>query len=54
LSRVIYNNRAFEAIPHYHISVPNFDYLLGNIALHIFTFWDGLLLLLFPLLRTTL
>jgi hypothetical protein len=37
LSGAIYDNQPFEAIPHYHIIVANFDHLLGNIALHIFT-----------------
>jgi hypothetical protein len=49
LSGAIYDDRPFEAIPHYHIIVANFDYLLGNLAPHIFTFWDRLLYLLFPL-----
>jgi hypothetical protein len=49
LSRVIYDNQSFEAIPHYHIIVVDFDYLLGNIALRTSTFRDRLLHLLFPL-----
>jgi hypothetical protein len=36
LSGAVYDNRPFEAIPHYHIIIANFDYLLGNIVLHIF------------------
>jgi hypothetical protein len=52
LSIAVYDNRPFEAIPHYHIIVANFDYLLENLAL--FTFWDRLLHFLFPLHRMTL
>jgi hypothetical protein len=52
LSGAIYDNRPFEAIPHYHNIVANFDYLLDNLAL--FTFWDRLLHLLFPLRRIAL
>jgi hypothetical protein len=37
LSRTIYDSQPFEAIPYYHIIVANFDYLLGNIVMHIFT-----------------
>jgi hypothetical protein len=49
LSGAIYDNRPFEAIPYYHIIVTNFDHLLGNTALCIFTSQDRLLHLLLPL-----
>jgi hypothetical protein len=54
LSGAVFDNQPFEAIPHYHIIVANFDYLLGNIALCTSIFWDRLLHLLFPLRRTVL
>jgi hypothetical protein len=54
LSGAVYDNRSCEAIPHYHIIVANFDYLLGNTALHIFTPGDRLLHLFFSLYRTVL
>jgi hypothetical protein len=46
LSGAIYDNWPFEAIPHYYIIVANFDHLLGNTAMCIFTSWDRLLHLL--------
>jgi hypothetical protein len=54
LSRAVYDNYRCEATPHYHIIFANFDYLLGKTALHIFTSWDRLLHLFFPLRKTIL
>jgi hypothetical protein len=54
LSGAVYNNWPFESIPHHHIIVSNFDYLLGNTAAHIFTFWNGLLHLLLAICRIAL
>jgi hypothetical protein len=38
LSGAVYDNWPFETTPHYHNIVANFNYLLGNLVLHIFTF----------------
>jgi hypothetical protein len=54
LSRAKYDDWPFEAIPHYHIIFANFDDLLGNNALCIFTSWDRLLHLFFPFRRASL
>jgi hypothetical protein len=37
LNRAVYDNWPSEPNPHYYIIVANFDYLLGNTSLHIFT-----------------
>jgi hypothetical protein len=54
LSGAIYDDWPFEAITHYHIIVANFDDLLGNTALCIFTSWDRLLHLFFLFHRASL
>jgi hypothetical protein len=51
LSGAVYDNRPFEAIPHYHIIITNFDHLLSNTSLCISTSQDRLLHLLLPLRR---
>jgi hypothetical protein len=54
LSGAVYDDWPFEAIPHHHIIIANFDDLISNTALCIFTSWDRLLHLLFPFHRASL